>query len=62
MRASLRRWLTEHRDGRAVNTNNIVIPAVTSKVEKNTDVGECLIADRQNAGLLKPSSRIALYL
>ena len=35
-------------------TNDIVIIAVTSKVEKHTDVGECLIADWQSAGLLKP--------
>lgn len=37
-------------------TNDIVILAVTSKVEKSTDVGEGLIADWQSAGLLKPSS------
>jgi len=37
-------------------TNDLVIIAVTSKVEKNTDVGECLIADWQSAGLLKSSA------
>jgi len=37
-------------------TNDIVILAVTSKVDKSTDVGECLIADWQSAGLLKPSA------
>ncbi len=37
-------------------TNDIVIIAVTSKIEKNTDVGECLISDWQVAGLLKPSA------
>jgi mRNA interferase MazF len=37
-------------------TNDLVILAVTSKVEKSTDVGEGLIADWQSAGLLKPSS------
>jgi mRNA interferase MazF len=37
-------------------TNDVVIIAVTSKVEKNIDVGECFTADWQSAGLLKPSS------
>jgi mRNA interferase MazF len=37
-------------------TNDIVIIAVTSKVEKPAEVGECLIADWQSAGLLKPSA------
>ena len=37
-------------------TNDIVIIAVTSKVEKNTAVGEGLIADWQSAGLLKSSA------
>lgn len=37
-------------------TNDIVIIAVTSKVEKNPAVGEGLIADWQSAGLLKPSA------
>jgi len=37
-------------------TNDLVIIAVTSKVEKNTDVGECLIPDWQSAGLLRPSA------
>lgn len=37
-------------------TNDVVIIAVTSKVEKRSDVGECLIADWQGAGLLKPSA------
>lgn len=37
-------------------TNDIVIIAVTSKVEINTAVGECLIVEWQSAGLLKPSA------
>jgi mRNA interferase MazF len=37
-------------------TNDVVIIAVTSKVEKSSAVGECLIADWQSAGLLKPSA------
>ena len=37
-------------------TNDIVIIAVTSKVEKHAEVGECLVADWQSAGLLKPSA------
>ena len=37
-------------------TNDVVIIAVTSKVEKSAMVGECLIADWQSAGLLKPSA------
>jgi len=37
-------------------TNDVVIIAVTSKVEKSYDVGECHIADWQSAGLLKPSA------
>lgn len=36
--------------------NDVVILAVTSKVEKNAAFGECLIADWQSAGLLKPSA------
>jgi mRNA interferase MazF len=30
--------------------------AVTSKVEKYSDAGDCLINDYKSAGLLKPSS------
>ena len=37
-------------------TNDIVIIAVTSKVGKHAEVGECLVADWQSAGLLKPSA------
>lgn len=37
-------------------TNDVVIIAVTSKVERSSDIGECLIADWQSAGLLKPSA------
>jgi mRNA interferase MazF len=37
-------------------SNDVVILAVTSKVEKSSDIGECLINDWQSAGLLKPSA------
>jgi mRNA interferase MazF len=37
-------------------SNDVVILAVTSKIEKSSDVDECLIADWQSAGLLKPSA------
>lgn len=37
-------------------TNDVVIIAVTSKVEKSSDVGECFIAEWESAGLLKPSA------
>lgn len=30
--------------------------AVTSQTQKNTGMGECMIADWRNAGLLKPSA------
>jgi mRNA interferase MazF len=35
---------------------DIVILAVTSKVEKSVSIGECLVADWKEAGLLKPSA------
>ncbi|TAL26924.1 MAG: type II toxin-antitoxin system PemK/MazF family toxin [Nitrospirae bacterium] len=35
---------------------DIVIMAVTSQIEKTIGVGECLIKDWQNAGLLKSSA------
>jgi mRNA interferase MazF len=35
---------------------DIVILAVTSKVEKSVDIGECLVSDWKEAGLLKPSA------
>jgi mRNA interferase MazF len=35
---------------------DIVIMAITSRTEKTTGIGECLIEDWKNAGLLKPSS------
>lgn len=35
---------------------DIVILAVTSKVEKSVGIGECLVSDWKEAGLLKPSA------
>ncbi len=35
---------------------DIVILAVTSKVEKSVGIGECLVSDWKDAGLLKPSA------
>ena len=35
---------------------DIVILAITSKVDKYTGIGECLVQDWQTAGLLKPSA------
>ena len=37
-------------------SSDIVIMAITSKIDKTTDIGECLITDWQIAGLLKPSA------
>lgn len=37
-------------------SNDVVILPVTSKADKSSDIGECLIADWQSAGLLKPSA------
>ncbi len=37
-------------------SSDIVIMAITSQTEKTIGIGECLIADWQNAGLLKPSA------
>jgi len=35
---------------------DIIIMAITSQTEKTFAIGECLIKDWRNAGLLKPSS------
>lgn len=35
---------------------DIVIMAITSQIEKSFGIGECLIKDWKDAGLLKPSS------
>jgi mRNA interferase MazF len=35
---------------------DIVILAVTSKIEKSVGIGECLVSDWKEAGLLKPSA------
>jgi len=37
-------------------SSDIVIMAITSQTEKTIGIGECLIRDWQNAGLLKPSA------
>ncbi len=37
-------------------SQDIVILAVTSKVEKSVGIGECLVSDWKDAGLLKPSA------
>jgi mRNA interferase MazF len=37
-------------------SSDIVIMAITSQIEKSIKIGECLIADWQGAGLLKPSA------
>ncbi len=37
-------------------SSDIVIMAITSQTEKAIVIGECLIADWQGAGLLKPSA------
>jgi len=37
-------------------SSDIIIMAVTSQTEKTTGIGECLIQDWQDAGLLKPSA------
>ena len=37
-------------------SQDIVILAVTSKIEKTSDIGECRIEDWRDAGLLKPSA------
>lgn len=37
-------------------SSDIVIMAITSQTEKIVGVGECLIKDWQDAGLLKPSA------
>jgi len=36
-------------------SSDIVIMAITSKTDKNLTIGECLINNWQDAGLLKPS-------
>jgi mRNA interferase MazF len=38
------------------SAHDVVIMAVTSQIEKTVGVGECLIANWQEAGLLKPSA------
>jgi mRNA interferase MazF len=35
---------------------DIVILAITSKVEKSSGIGECLVQEWKSAGLLKPSA------
>jgi mRNA interferase MazF len=35
---------------------DLVIMAITSRTERTTGIGECLIEDWKDAGLLKPSS------
>ena len=37
-------------------SSDIVIMAITSQTEKTTGIGECLIHDWRDAGLLKPSA------
>lgn len=37
-------------------TSDIFIMAITSQIGKECGIGECLIKDWQNAGLLKPSA------
>jgi mRNA interferase MazF len=37
-------------------SSDIVIMAITSQTEKTVGIGECLIKDWQDAGLLKPSA------
>jgi mRNA interferase MazF len=37
-------------------SSDIVIMAITSRIDKTTGIGECLIKDWQVAGLLKPSA------
>ena len=37
-------------------SSDIVIMAITSQTDKTIGIGECLIGDWQNAGLLKPSA------
>lgn len=37
-------------------SSDIVIMAITSQTEKSFGIGECLIKDWKDAGLLKPSS------
>ena len=37
-------------------SSDIVIMAITSQTEKTIGIGECLIADWQGAGLLRPSA------
>ncbi|MBI4378967.1 MAG: type II toxin-antitoxin system PemK/MazF family toxin [Nitrospinae bacterium] len=37
-------------------SSDIVIMVITSQIKKTIGIGECLIVDWQNAGLLKPSA------
>ncbi|MEW6203645.1 MAG: type II toxin-antitoxin system PemK/MazF family toxin [bacterium] len=37
-------------------SSDLIIMAITSQTEKTIGIGECLIKDWQNSGLLKPSA------
>ncbi|MFN3395867.1 MAG: type II toxin-antitoxin system PemK/MazF family toxin [Thermodesulfovibrionales bacterium] len=37
-------------------SQDVIIMAVTSNIDKNVGIGECFITDWQSAGLLKPSA------
>lgn len=43
-------------DGYNENSPDIIIMAITSRTEQTFNIGECVIENWQNAGLLRPST------